>query len=98
MVLKIIIKPLAELDIDNAIHWYEEQQEKLGENFLTALKQTLLVVSKNPLSFRKRYKTVRAVAMQTFPYSLYYILENETIFVIAVIHQKRNPKVWKKRK
>ena len=98
MPIKVNIKPLAELDIDDAIKWYEEQLEKSGEKFLNAFKETLLTVSKNPLSFRKKHKSIRAFSLSKFPYNIFYIFENDTVYVIAVIHQKRNPKVWKKRK
>ena len=93
----MIIKPLAEQDIDDAIKWYEEQEEKLGEKFLIAFKETLIIVSQNPLHFRKRYKVIRSFSLRKFPYSIFYIIENETVYVIAVVHQKRNQTIWKKR-
>ncbi len=97
MALKIIIKPLAEQDIDDAIKWYEEQEENVGEKFLIAFKETLLIVSQNPHSFRKRYKDIRSFSLRKFPFSIFYIFENDTVFVVAVVHQKRNPTIWKKR-
>ncbi len=54
MALKIVIRPLAEEDLDEAIFWYNEQKEKLGEEFLFEFRDTLKVVSLNPLAFRKR--------------------------------------------
>jgi toxin ParE1/3/4 len=98
MALSIVIKPLAELDIENAVQWHEEQKVKLGEEFLFELRDAIRVVALTPFGFRKRLKSIRSFALKRFPYTVYYIFKDETLFVIAVLHQKRNPKLWKKRK
>lgn len=98
MALNIVIKPLAELDIEEAVEWHEAQKEKLGEEFLFAFRDALRVVALSPLGFSKRIKNVRAFALKRFHYNVYYIVTTETLYVIAVIHQKRNSKIWKKRK
>lgn len=98
MALNIVIKPLAELDLEEAVQWHEEQKEKLGEEFLFEFRDALRIVARSPLGFRKRLKNIRAFVLKRFQYNVYYIVTDETLFVIAVIHQKRNPKIWKKRK
>ena len=98
MVLKIVIKPLAELDLQEAVKWYVLENEKLGEELLFEFRDALLAVSKTPLGFQKRYKAVRAFALKRFPYNVFYVLDKDTLFVVAILHQKRNPKLWKKRK
>lgn len=97
MGLKIIVRPLAELDLDIAVKWYVLESEKLGERFLFEFRNAILAVSKTPYSFQKKYKSIRAFALKRFPYNIYYFLDKNTLFVIAVLHQKRNPKLWKKR-
>ena len=98
MALRIIVKPLAELDLELAVKWYLLENEKLAEEFLFEFRNAVRIVSVTPLGFQRRYKSVRAFAMKKFPYNVYYILDKNTFFVIAIIHQKRNPKLWKKRK
>ena len=98
MALNIVIKPLAELDLEEAIQWHEEQKEKLGEEFLFEFRDALRAVVLSPLGFSKRINNVRAFGLKRFHYNVYYIVTDTTLFVIAVIHQKRNPKIWKKRK
>lgn len=98
MALRIIVKPIAEIDLQTAVKWYVLENEKLAERFLFEFRDAVLVVSKTPFGFQKRHKSVRAFALKKFPYNVYYILEKETLFVIAILHQKRNPKLWKKRK
>lgn len=98
MALSIVLKPLAELDLEQAVEWYEAEKEKLGEEFLFEFRDAVRVVSGNPLGFRNRYKRIRAFGLKRFPYNIYYIFENNTLYILAIIHQKRNPKTWKKRK
>ncbi len=98
MDLKIIVNPLAELDLDEAVRWYALENSELAESFLLEFRDAVRAVSRSPLGFQKRYKSVRAFAMKKFPYNVYYILDKETMFVIAILHHKRNPKLWKKRK
>jgi plasmid stabilization system protein ParE len=97
MALKVIIRPLAEEDIDDAIFWYNKQKESLGEEFLFEFLKALKVVIINPFSFRRRYKQVRAFSLKKFPYKVFYLVDELAIHVLAVMHQKRNPKIWKRR-
>ena len=64
MALKIIIRPLAEEDLDDAICWYNKKKEILGEEFLLEFVETLKIVSLHPLVFRKRYKQARAFGVK----------------------------------
>ena len=98
MVLKIIVKPLAELDLEDAVKWYVLENEELAETFLLEFRDAVRAVSRSPLGFQKRFKTVRAFAIKKFPYNVYYVLDKDTMYIIAVFHQKRNPKLWKRRK
>src|SRR5688572_2758641 len=92
MALKIVIRPLAETDLDDAISWHNEQKENLWERFLFEFREILTILSFHPYAFRKRYKHVRAFGLKRFPYKIYYLIDGSTIHVLAVIHQKRSSK------
>jgi plasmid stabilization system protein ParE len=40
---------------------------------------------------------VRRALLHTFPYAVYFHLSEETVLVLAVLHLRRNPKVWRGR-
>jgi len=93
MAHKIIVKPGAELDILEALDWYEkQQQDRLIQDFLEKLDDELDRISKNPENFQKRYRNIKIVFMKRFPYGVHYTFENETIFVHAIMHMKRKPR------
>ena len=98
MALRIIVKPLAELDLQEAVRWYVLENQELAEEFLLAFHSAMLAVSRTPMGFQRRYRSVRGFALKRFPYNIYYLLDKDTLFVIAILHQKRNPALWKKRK
>jgi plasmid stabilization system protein ParE len=39
----------------------------------------------------------KAIELIRFPYSLFYLFDNNTVFIVAVAHQKREPMYWKDR-
>jgi len=51
MSYKIKLDPLAKLDIDDNIDWYEQQQPGLGSRFYEYVKDTFRLIEQNPSSF-----------------------------------------------
>jgi plasmid stabilization system protein ParE len=92
---KIIILPYAELDIKDSINHYSDKEEGLDKKYIFVLNQAFQIIEANPFSFPLVLKSIRKFVVRDFPFNVYYIIENETIFIIAVFHNKRNPKGWK---
>lgn len=96
---KIKISNEAEIDIIEALIYYEERKLGLGERFLKTLDESLILISNNPVLFIKKYKELRMYVMRTFPFLIYYLIEeeNKEILIFSVLHSKRDPKLIKKR-
>lgn len=97
MVFKLVIKTLAEQDIAEAVEWYYKQSPHLIPELIAEIDNALELLRYNPQHFQKRYKEVRVIFIKTFPFSLYYTIENKTIFVHAFMHNKRDPKTGTRR-
>lgn len=97
MAYKIVIKPLAEQDIASAISWYAEKSLELARELLGAIDFSINSIKTHPEHFQKRYKDIRIVFTQKFSYGIYYTLEEQLIYVHAVLHTKQNPEVGIKR-
>ena len=95
--IKLIIKPLAEIDAKETMLWYNDKLEGLGREFLLSLDAKINAIQRNPKQFPIKYKNIRRALIDRFPYGIFYIIENETIYILAIIHTKRNPTTWKKR-
>ncbi len=98
MSYRLIIPPLAEEDIRDAAFWYNTEREGLGQDFLVALSEKLLLVEQNPHQYLVRYGTIRAVQLHRFPYLVYYRIAGQTVRVLAVLHAKRDPGTAGKRR
>jgi plasmid stabilization system protein ParE len=93
----LIIRPEAELDIQDAFEWYEAQTSGLGSEFVRAVDTCLSGIGRNPLAYPIIYKQVRRALIRRFPYGILYIFDQDVITVIACFHGKRDPKLWKDR-
>ena len=94
----LIINHFAEEDIKDAIVWYNEQKENLGDEFLQDVKSLVLRINNKPLQFPIIRKNIRRAILNRFPYAIFFIISDSNIIVFAVFHTKRNPKLWEKRR
>ena len=94
MTRRLTILPQAELDVSDAAAWYEERRTGLGDEFLDELDSILRRVIKDPLQFPKIINQIRRALLRRFPYSVYFGLTRETVELIAILHQRRDPRTW----
>ena len=97
MSYELIIRPEAELDIQDTFEWYEAQSLGLGSQFVRAVDTCLSSIGSNPLAYPIIYKQVRRALIRRFPYGILYVFEPDIVAVIACFHSKRNPKSWQDR-
>lgn len=94
---RILIQPEAEFDLQEAFDWYEESNRGLGSEFIRAVDAGLAEIQRNPFAYLTVYKQIRRKLIRKFPYGIIYLIESETIYVIACFHVKRNPQNWQTR-
>jgi toxin ParE1/3/4 len=94
----IEIRAEAELDIIEAVLWYENEREGLGAEFSLAVERLVARIADNPLTFQEREVGMRMAMVDRFPYGLYFVDEFEKIVLFAVLHLHRDPDVWKHRR
>jgi plasmid stabilization system protein ParE len=93
----ILVKPQAEADIAEAFRWYEQQRSGLGQRFLAAVDAAIAGIAENPRRYAAVHSEVRRGPVRGFPYSLYFREEANRVVILTVAHQRRDPKVWRKR-
>ena len=80
----------AEADINNAVAFYEDQQEGLGRRLLDQLTTDIRRL-KNNCGIHARYFGTYRSLVQRFPYAIYYDMKSNTIRVIAVLDCRQHP-------
>ncbi|MGH9948666.1 MAG: type II toxin-antitoxin system RelE/ParE family toxin [Pyrinomonadaceae bacterium] len=90
--------PAAEHEANDAFDWYESEQVGLGDRFRTELKLTLKRIISSPLQYAVVHGSdIRRAGIKRFPYSVIFRLENDSVLVLAIFHEKRNPIIWRGR-
>jgi plasmid stabilization system protein ParE len=94
---RLVVWLRADLDIAEALEWYESRQPGLGVTFLEQLKATYDRIAASPLGYQKLRGEIRRAVIRRFPYAVYFIVEDSLIVVTAMLHLRRDPSVWQKR-
>ncbi len=97
MSARLTIRPEAEADIASHFDWYEERKNGLGREFLGEIHLVFRQIEENPLRHAEVYRKARRALVRRFPFKVFYLFENESVEVIAVIHARREPKRWQER-
>jgi len=84
-------------DVKTAYDWYESQRLGLGEDFLLTLEESFAKIIRDPQIYQDIYKSIRRKLVRRFPYGIFFIVEENRVIVLAVLHTKREPNSWQKR-
>ena len=91
--------PLAEQDALDAAIWYEERQPGLGDEFLTEVDRAVRTLCERPLLHRVRFADVRRASVHRFRfYGVYYIVNEQEVWVLAIFHGRRHPRRLEERR
>jgi toxin ParE1/3/4 len=91
------IRKPAQADITDAARWYEQRDKGLGAEFLRALDACFSSIQRSPESHALVHPRLRRALLRRFPYGVFYVVEKQRISVIACLHVRRRPDVWKRR-
>lgn len=81
-------------ELGEAYDWYEAQSQGLGSEFELAFELQLKRLEQVPHLYAEILPGVRRTLLPRFPYSVFYVLRNDLVHVLAVIHNARHPKRW----
>ncbi len=93
----VIFTPAARAELIEAQDWYEGEAAGLGRRFRQAIDALIERMSDNPRQFPTVLKNIRRALLRRFPYSLFFVVEDDVITVIACFHASRDPSHWQER-
>ena len=88
---------IAEIELDEAIRWYDAQAPGLGEVFLIEVITVADRIARHPEAWHLLGPGIRRCRLTRFPYGLIYAVESDDIVVLAVANLHRNPNYWRER-
>lgn len=92
MSLSIRFRPLALLELDEAMGWYERQKRGLGIELKEAVDRMLVRIAETSARFRPVRGQVRCALLSRFPYAIHFLAEPDAIIVLAAFHTRRDPR------
>ena len=89
--------PEAEREFHKAINYYEECNTNLGYDFSIEVYKTIQHIILFPEAWPKVEDNIRRCLVNRFPYGILYSIENDIIYILAVMNLHRKPDYWKDR-
>lgn len=99
MKYKLKLLPIVYQDLRKAKKWYLEINAALGEDFKLKVNEELDYIRRYPKHYQKKHKELRQAIVARFPYTVYYLIEEELkiVVVVGVLAQKQSFERIKKR-
>ena len=95
--MQIELLEAAQLELGQAIEFYNKERLGLGDEFLTEILGVLKRIAEHPEAWRGYSKRTRRCQTRRFPYGIVYRILENVILVVAVAHLHRKPGYWKNR-
>ena len=95
--MRVVLDPAAAAELREAAVFYEDCREGLGLEFLTNVEAALDAIARRPDLWRRLKGRFRRCLVHRFPYGVIYAVEDDVVYVAAVMHLKRKPGYWESR-
>ncbi len=91
-------RPAANADVVDAYHWYEAQQAGRGDEFLVELQERVATVCASPELYGRVRGRMRAAPLPHSRYIPYYRVDGLLLVILAVQHERADPRRWQGRR
>jgi plasmid stabilization system protein ParE len=89
--LRLRKKALADVSLIRS--WYKKIDPLLEDRFVRSLNEGLDRIEAHPFAYQVVYRNTRRAILDKFPYSVFHLIQDTSVIVLAVIHHKRNPEL-----
>ena len=86
----VSIRPAAETDLEEARDWYEARRACLGDEFLGAVADAMMLLETTPEQFPVYHDPFRRVLTRRFPYKVFFVIEGDAVIVFRILHAARD--------
>ena len=82
-------------EVVESANYYEEEVDGLGKAFVEKVETAIEDIKSNPLMYRIVIDDYRRHLLNRFPFAVIYRIENDRLYILAVMHLKRRPFYWR---
>ena len=88
---------IAEVELDEAIAYYEEKEIGLGLRFLLEIRNAVERIIAYPEAWNLLSANARRCRTKVFPYGIIYQIRHDEILILAISSLHREPAYWQDR-
>jgi plasmid stabilization system protein ParE len=89
--------PEAEAEMREAFAWYFERSPIAADAFRTETIDAIDRLETEASTWPADDDGIRRYVLRHFPYTVFYEIDGQTVTVLAVAHQRREPGYWRMR-
>ncbi len=95
--MKYIFHPDAVAEFNHAIEYYEGCAENLGFDFATEVHAAIDRMLAHPRAWTEIEDDIRRCLISRFPFGVLFSIEENYIYILAIMNLNRDPDYWKYR-
>jgi len=92
--MKVRFTSTAELELKEALEFYQAAQPGLGADFLAEVQATAQLIQSFPHAWTTLSPRTRRCRLHRFPYGLFYQVRADEILIVSVMDLRRDPRRW----
>ena len=93
--MKVFFTDAARAESFEAFDFYQQHSRKAAANFLRCLEDSTKWLTAHPTTGKPLSARTRRYLMKTFPFLVIYRVTEETVWIVGVVHEKRDPETWR---
>jgi plasmid stabilization system protein ParE len=87
--------PEARVEVQAAAAWYCERPQEAARGFVDRVFEAIQLIRQQPEAWPFwRGSDVRRRVLRRYPYSIFYLVEEEWVAIVAVAHHEQPPGSW----
>ena len=95
--MRHVIHPAADAEFAEAVQYYANIDPQLGLRFYQEIERIIIAVCDQPNRFSRFSPPARRALARKFPYSVVYLDQPDRVWIVALMHAKRQPGYWRAR-
>ncbi len=88
---------VADEELADAMMFYLGESPMAADRFIDEFDRARKEILRDPLRNPRYEGELRVKVLRDFPFSIYYLIEETEIVLVAIMHQARKPGYWKDR-
>jgi len=92
--VKVRTSSAAELEITESLQFYFQESLDAAVDFMDELDEARELIGRQPTLYPLYFEDVRVKQLDRFPFSIYFSIGEDDVYILSVAHTSRKPDFW----